>query len=85
MIIGEVYNAIEKEGLKVSNVPYKVHDYPCHEGCCDNELSVGIGTLYRVYWLLDHYLPNNKMTEFDYQQWTEEQETLVKKYRERKQ
>lgn len=79
-IIGIEYKIHTRNGRIVKNVPYNKHDYPCCEGCCDNELSIGIGTAHRVSWLLNVYMPDNNISEFDYNDWSEELEALWKEY-----
>jgi len=82
MIIGKVYKVRERNGRKVMNVPYDQMDEPCHEGCCENALCIGVGTLSRSNWLLNNYMSENNLTDFDFNNWSEELEMLWKHWRE---
>jgi hypothetical protein len=78
MIIGIVYESREFEGRIVNNIPYNKHDEPCWEGCCENELSIGLVISSKVSWLLKKYMPMNEITEFDFNEWSDQLNDLWK-------
>lgn len=80
-ILGTVFESIEKNGFTVENIPYKKHDYPCEEGCCENMLSIGIGTASKVSWLLRYHMPSKDIKTFDFNNWSDELNQLWKEQR----
>ncbi len=69
MIIGIEYTKRVKDGLVVKNIPYKIHDRPCDEGCCKNDKTIGPRDRLRVNWLLNVFMPSKNITVFDYKYW----------------
>ena len=74
--IGTVYKKITANGLVVNNVPYKKYDTPCWEGCCENELRISLRTSHQVAWLLYHYMPNQSLTVYNYDDWSADIEAI---------
>jgi hypothetical protein len=81
LIIGTVYKSKSRNGYTVSNIPFDQHDYPCWEGCCDNEETVGLSDLMKVGWLLDDYMVENNISNFDFNNWSDDLEVLWKEKR----
>jgi hypothetical protein len=78
--IGMVHESRTVEGRTVNNIPYKKYDTPCWEGCCENELRIGIGTSAKVSWLLYQYMPKNNILEFDFNDWSDDIGEIWKEY-----
>ena len=67
----------------VKNVPLKVLDQPCWQGCCKNEKVMSTRDSYRASWLNKYYLPDKGLTEFDYRDdWNQEVEQAFDKWLE---
>ncbi|MCR8924938.1 MULTISPECIES: hypothetical protein [Priestia] len=81
LIIGIEYTKRVKNGLVVKNIPYKIHDKPCDEGCCKNDKTIGVRDKLRVNWLLNVFMPSKNITVFDYKYWSEELTSLWREHR----
>jgi hypothetical protein len=81
LIIGTEYTKRVKNGLVVKNIPYKIHDRPCDEGCCKNNKTIGVRNRLRVNWLLNVFMPSRNIAIFDYKYWSEELTFLWREHR----
>lgn len=85
MIIGKVLKDVSKNGMTIKNVPYDKTDYPCSEGCCENELFIRGREIYRNGWLINYYMKDNQLTEFDINvDWSESVEKEFQEYMEQR-
>ncbi len=57
---------ITYKGCMVMNVPYKLHNYPCECGCGEPMKSQSTGTIIRVKFLVNIYMPDKGLKVFNY-------------------
>lgn len=77
-----IYKSREVNGRVVKNIPYLKHSTPCEEGCCENMITIGVGTRLKTSWLLEVYMVENNISEFDFENWNDELNNQWKAYAE---